>query len=312
MIEHKDLVLARFDKVSDLKIRKIQTDLWASGSIDKQDLPPHLLLAAYESGALAEILHRTASFAARQERIQIHLPSFGFSPLAAKTALLYAAPAYSEKLFDFYYAFHESLGEHCRKPDRLYSEEADLSVLHTRIGTLKLEQMPEVLLKLALHPIGLVRIEALEVYTYPQRLSQSYPLANLSFKLASPADLAQIMQIDDLKRTKQISQAILAGQCHLVKKDGRIVGFGLLNNSFFANDFVELLVIAAEYRRQGIGAALLEYLAGQSTRKKLFISTNQSNLAMRSLLKKAGFYFCGQIDGLDAADPELFFLKEKL
>ncbi len=248
MQEHKYLVLARFDKVSDQKIRKMQTDLWASGNIDKPDLPPHLVLAAYAGGALAEILQSTASFAARQERIQIHLPSFAFSPLAVKTALLYAAPAYSKKLLDFYYAFHERLDEHCRETDWLHLADSDLLV---SIGTLKLEQIAEVLLTLTRHPIGLARIEALEVYTYPQELIQSYPLANLSFRLASPADLAQIMQIDELKRSKQISQAILTGQCHLVRKDGRTVGFGLLDNSFFANDFIELLVIAAAYTKAG-------------------------------------------------------------
>ena len=42
---------------------------------------------------------------------------------------------------------------------------------------------------------------------------------------------------------------------------------------------------------------------------KLFISTNESNAAMRALLAKVGFRPSGVIENLDVGDRELVFFK---
>jgi len=39
----------------------------------------------------------------------------------------------------------------------------------------------------------------------------------------------------------------------------------------------------------------------------MFTSTNRSNLAMQSLLRREGWLFSGELDGLDEGDPELVF-----
>ena len=84
-----------------------------------------------------------------------------------------------------------------------------------------------------------------------------------------------------------------------------------MNYHFFDFGFVDLLIVAEEHRRRGIGVALLDYLSRQCKTEKLFTSTNESNTPMRKLLVKAGFIPCGQIDALDDGDPELFFVKKK-
>ncbi|WZB72100.1 hypothetical protein WJ968_11125 [Achromobacter xylosoxidans] len=42
---------------------------------------------------------------------------------------------------------------------------------------------------------------------------------------------------------------------------------------------------------------------------KLFTSTNQSNVAARRLMAKAGFVPSGMIENLDEGDPELVYVK---
>ena len=40
---------------------------------------------------------------------------------------------------------------------------------------------------------------------------------------------------------------------------------------------------------------------------EIWTSTNRSNLAMRALLAKLEWKFCGDLNGLDEGDPEMFF-----
>ena len=88
------------------------------------------------------------------------------------------------------------------------------------------------------------------------------------------------------------------------------VGFGCLDDRvFFHTRFVSLLVVHPDYRRQGIGRALLDRFVQESTGEKLFTSTNLSNGPMIALLRRQGFVLCGQVSGLDDGDPELFFAK---
>jgi ribosomal protein S18 acetylase RimI-like enzyme len=137
--------------------------------------------------------------------------------------------------------------------------------------------------------------------------------AGIVIRPATSSDVAEIFQIDPLaessrKRRDSIQKAVTAGFCHIAEKD-KILGFTVLDYSFYGNGFVSLLVVRPDCRRQGVASALVKYLETICTTGKLFTSTNESNLPMQALLEKLCFQPSGIIYGLDEGDPELIFHK---
>lgn len=99
------------------------------------------------------------------------------------------------------------------------------------------------------------------------------------------------------------------GGLGLAFDQGQVVGFCCLDDRyFFDKTFISLLVIDGGSRRCGFGQGLLE--AAALEKPEIWTSTNRSNMAMRGLLTKMGWQFCGEIEGLDAGDPEMFFKKQ--
>ncbi|MEO1688319.1 MAG: GNAT family N-acetyltransferase [Pseudomonadota bacterium] len=107
-------------------------------------------------------------------------------------------------------------------------------------------------------------------------------------------------------RARAIAAAAERGGLTLAELEGRVVGFCCLDaRGFFDRPFVSLLIVAPHARRRGVGLGLLR--AAASGRAETWTSTNRSNAPMRSLLASAGWRFCGEVEGLDVGDPELFF-----
>ena len=110
------------------------------------------------------------------------------------------------------------------------------------------------------------------------------------------------------ERASYIEAVAERGGLRLAFDQGQIVGFCCLDDHyFFEKAFVSLLIVDQGSRRRGVGQVLLE--ATVSERPETWTSTNRSNAEMRGLLVKSGWKFCGEIEGLDAGDPELFFKK---
>ena len=82
-----------------------------------------------------------------------------------------------------------------------------------------------------------------------------------------------------------------------------------MRGTFFGHDFLELLVVTAEHRRQGVGAALVEAFVARARAAKVFTSTNASNAPMRALCERLGFVEAGTIDHLDEGDPEVVYVR---
>jgi ribosomal protein S18 acetylase RimI-like enzyme len=130
----------------------------------------------------------------------------------------------------------------------------------------------------------------------------------LAITQARPSDLAAVLAIDDRPdRATELSEAVVSGRCSVAQVGGVIVGFGV-RGTFFGHDFLELLVIAVEHRRQGVGAALVEAFVDRSPGAKVFTSTNASNAPMRALCERLGFVEAGTIDHLDEGDPEVVYV----
>lgn len=141
------------------------------------------------------------------------------------------------------------------------------------------------------------------------------PTSNV--RLALSSDLPTLIDLDAIarrepRRREFIAQAIAAGQCW-VAVDARdtsiLLGYGVLNDSFFEQAFIPLIVVKDSERRRGVGSAILRALESRCAAAKLFTSTNASNEPMRSLLGKLGFIGSGHVENLDDGDPELIFVK---
>ncbi len=136
--------------------------------------------------------------------------------------------------------------------------------------------------------------------------------AALDIRNATTAeDIARAVAMDaalvgSRARADYIASVADTGGLSLAMLHGRTVAFSCLDQGyFFGKPFISLLVVAPEARRQGVGMALLSHHA--ATFDEAWTSTNRSNSAMRELLGKAGWTYCGELIGLDEGDPEQFY-----
>jgi len=127
-------------------------------------------------------------------------------------------------------------------------------------------------------------------------------------------DYNPVAQLDKLhtgsaSRAGWLAERFADGQCWVATRDGAIVGFAVFTPTFFHQWFIELLIVHPDYRRQGIGTALVRRCEEECPAPKLFTSTNESNLPMQGLLAKLDYAPSGRIENLDEGDPELVYVK---
>jgi GNAT superfamily N-acetyltransferase len=137
----------------------------------------------------------------------------------------------------------------------------------------------------------------------------------MSIEQATARDADAICRIDatvlgDMGRNGQFRQWIAAGRCYAARQDGEVVGFAVMDQSFFRQSFVELIVVHPRHQRKGIGEALLLHLEAVCPTEKLFVSTNLSNKQMQRLCRRLGYVPSGMIDNLDPGDPEVIYCKK--
>ena len=136
----------------------------------------------------------------------------------------------------------------------------------------------------------------------------------ITIRQAADGDVGTLCSFDlvasrDDARREFIERSVAAGSCHVAAAVGEVIGYGVLNYTFYGQGFVEMLYVHPDHRRRGAGAALLLHLESLCRSPKLFTSTNLSNLPMQSLLNKAGYALSGVIHNLDEGDPELVYFK---
>lgn len=128
-------------------------------------------------------------------------------------------------------------------------------------------------------------------------------------------DIEQIVSLDESvigsrRRESLIVEAVEKKCCYIVKNGDVIAAYSIINDHFFGQYFLELLIVGKTYRRKGVGTVILEYFKDYDGAGKRFTSTNLSNLPMQKLLEKCGFELCGRIDRLDEGDPEIVYCYE--
>lgn len=136
----------------------------------------------------------------------------------------------------------------------------------------------------------------------------------VSIRTAVESDVEAICSLDliarqESERREFIRREVAAGTCFIALAGEEVVGYGVLNYTFYHNGFIDMLYVHAGHRRRGAGAELMRHMESLCRTTKLFTSTNLSNLPMQSLLAKLGYELSGVIHNLDEGDPEMVYLK---
>ncbi len=111
------------------------------------------------------------------------------------------------------------------------------------------------------------------------------------------------------ERREFIRCEVTSGNCFVAVTNETVIGYGVLNYTFYHLGYIEMLYVHLDYRRSGAGVALLKHLESLCQTAKLFTSTNLSNLPMQSLLAKLNYVLSGVIHNLDEDDPEIVYFK---
>ena len=136
----------------------------------------------------------------------------------------------------------------------------------------------------------------------------------LLIRSAVESDIPSLCSLDLIARVEKerrefIRREIAAGTCFVAVADEEVIGYGVLNYTFYHNGCIDMLYVHTEHRRRGAGAALMQHMERLCQTPKLFTSTNLSNLRMQSLLAKLGYELSGVIHNLDEGDPEIVYFK---
>lgn len=136
----------------------------------------------------------------------------------------------------------------------------------------------------------------------------------VSIRRAVESDIEELCSFDLIARQEKerrefIRREVASSNCFVAVTNGTVIGYGVLNYTFYYNGCIDMLYIHSDYRRSGAGAALLRHMESLCQTPKLFTSTNLSNLPMQSLLAKLDYVLSGVIHNLDEDDPEIVYLK---
>ena len=136
----------------------------------------------------------------------------------------------------------------------------------------------------------------------------------MRIRQADPDNISSICAFDqvaqvDSARHEFISNAVGKGIAHVATLNGAVVGYAVIDHSFFDRGCISVLYVHLDPRREGIGSALVRHLEGHCQTDRIFTSTNESNIAMQALLARLDYEPSGVIHNLDPGDPELVYSK---
>jgi len=137
----------------------------------------------------------------------------------------------------------------------------------------------------------------------------------MKIRKATESDIAEIIAIDhvavhDENRRQLIRKWVSENNTILAVVDDAVVGYAVLEYTFFSMGFISMLIVAEANRRKGVGTALISHLEEICKTDKLFTSTNESNEPMQALMHRMSYKPSGVVHNLDDGDPELFYFKK--
>jgi GNAT superfamily N-acetyltransferase len=136
----------------------------------------------------------------------------------------------------------------------------------------------------------------------------------ISIRPALESDLESLCSFDLIARQSEerrefIGRSVASGNCYVAVADPEVIGYAVLNYTFYYQGCIDMLYVAGDQRRHGVGTALLAQMERLCQTPKLFTSTNLSNLPMQSLLARCGYALSGVIHNLDEGDPAIGWYK---
>lgn len=132
---------------------------------------------------------------------------------------------------------------------------------------------------------------------------------------AKKSDIEAVISVDhvaahDENRRRHICEWISGDNTIVAVVGNAVVGYAVLEYTFFSQGFITMLIVAEKSRRKGVGTALVSHLEEICKRGKLFTSTNESNKPMQALMQSMSYEPSGVVHNLDDGDPELFYFKK--
>src|ERR687886_56431 len=107
----------------------------------------------------------------------------------------------------------------------------------------------------------------------------------VSIRPAAESDVGALCSLDLIARLEGgrrefIKGSVAAGPCYVAVAGGEVIGYGVVDYTFYRQGWVGMLYVHSDHRRRGAGTALLRHMEGVCRTPKLFTSTNLSNLPM--------------------------------
>jgi len=136
-----------------------------------------------------------------------------------------------------------------------------------------------------------------------------------TIKKATEKDLEMICMLDSTvlgnsSRRVFLANAVKADQCLVAQAQNTVVGFAILEQSFYGQGFISLLIVHPDYRKHGIATALIQHIESICPTKKLFTSTNKSNVIAQQVFEALGFVRSGYVENLDKGNSEIIYFKQ--
>ena len=140
--------------------------------------------------------------------------------------------------------------------------------------------------------------------------------SEVAIDAAGPEDLATLLASRVLltnaeRQAAILRKAVASGGCLVAREATAFAGFAVWDRDFFDRPFLRLLVVEPDYRKRGVGAALVRAVESSvRTHGELFASTEAINAPMQALLAKLEYGASGSIDNVnEPGNAELVYYK---
>lgn len=134
---------------------------------------------------------------------------------------------------------------------------------------------------------------------------------------AEPGDLEPLCHYDaqalrDFRQRDFVASAIEEGRCWVAFLDETLAGYGIFHYQFHDCGVVHRLFVRPEFRRRGIGRAMVDYFSDGCSSPRLQITVPQSALPMLELVRTRGFQLSGVVHECGDEGSALIYIKDLL
>lgn len=136
-------------------------------------------------------------------------------------------------------------------------------------------------------------------------------MSGVTIRAASPADFEAIDRFDPFAGDRRAE--IADGRLVVAEIAGEVIGYvSWQPSALVGRDYIAFVTVRDDQRRQGIARTLVRH-AYERLSGRVFISTEEDNVAMLALLPAESWTFAGEIAGVNEnGRSEVYFYKGDL